>query len=379
LTRPPAGLALSRTCSAPLSAFELPWLIGFLEAEGHFGVGRNNRGRTWRCFVQVAVRDDDADLLLALHRRTQLGTISAVAAHRTSQPQLAWKITAKHDCLVVADWLSRHPARARKRRETTLWVEAVELWASERYLLAKPLYDRIARCANELQAIRRYVEAPSRPADPVAEPDLIPYLGGFFTGEGWFGVQPRGARVGIRLRADDLPLLDEFRHAFGIGSIYRSGAHGRSKPAAMWVVHARRHLAAAVELLDAAGLRGRKLRQYAAWRPAALELADAAAVGRALDPAILAEARRRLAAAGRYVPNGVVLPSARDHRDAARAAYIELLRTWASKRDGGLSCSAYERARQAQPHWPNRNTITRAFGSWRAALTAAGLGARAIR
>ena len=58
-------------------------LAGFLDAEGCFQVGPNNRARTWSCYMTVAVRDDDANLLTDLCRVTGLGRVRAKRAQAT--------------------------------------------------------------------------------------------------------------------------------------------------------------------------------------------------------------------------------------------------------------------------------------------------------
>jgi hypothetical protein len=61
----------------------------------------------------------------------------------------------------------------------------------------------------------------------------------------------------------------------------------------------------------------------------------------------------------------------------ARIAYVEILRALAAEvPDGPLTCTSYARVRERHPEWPNRGTITRAFGGWAQALRAAGLESR---
>jgi hypothetical protein len=55
-----------------------------------------------------------------------------------------------------------------------------------------------------------------------------------------------------------------------------------------------------------------------------------------------------------------------------------VLRSWAQTEPGELSVTRYIAARKANGGtWPTRNTVTRRFGSWQAALAAAGLADRA--
>jgi hypothetical protein len=131
-------------------------------------------------------------------------------------------------------------------------------------------------------------------------------------------------------------------------------------------------------VLDSAPLLGRKLKQYSAWRTAAVELAEADRIRRAPDAAILERARAELTAVSRYRPGPPTLPVI-DRDGDARAALVAVLRTWASEAEGPLSCNAYARAAQGHRHWPTRNTFARIFGSWHGALAAAGLSTRAAR
>ena len=62
-------------------------------------------------------------------------------------------------------------------------------------------------------------------------------------------------------------------------------------------------------------------------------------------------------------------------RRDVHAESVQILRRWAETEPGTLSCTRYAAARQ--PDWPTRNTLARRFGSWDAALRAAGLAERA--
>lgn len=140
------------------------------------------------------------------------------------------------------------------------------------------------------------------------------------------------------------------------------------------MICATKELAPAVELFEAAQLRGRKRREFETWREAAHERAFAALAGRRWDRTRMQRVADRLKQQRVYVaPDVVGTPT--DHAREARSAYIAVLREFANEAtDGRLSTNAYKRARERHPEWPTRNTIARAFGSWSAALGAAGLG-----
>jgi hypothetical protein len=62
-----------------------------------------------------------------------------------------------------------------------------------------------------------------------------------------------------------------------------------------------------------------------------------------------------------------------------QASPLEALQDFAASTTGPLSATSYSRYRLTNRRLPTRNTITAAFGSWHAALTAAGLEDRAAR
>ena len=141
-------------------------------------------------------------------------------------------------------------------------------------------------------------------------------------------------------------------------------------PTVRWTVCRRAELREAIAVLDRAMLRGRKRREFEAWRVGAAEYAR----GRDRDEAVIAAAAASLARARAYVERPLELPA----REPPTEAYIDVLRAFAGEvPDGRLTCTAYTHARARHPEWPTRNTLAMAFGSWERALAAAGLGARA--
>ena len=348
-------------------------LAGFIEAEGSFSIAPNNGGRSWLCGMSLSQRADDADLLCDIVRVTGLGRLYAVPARRTSRPQVVWSVASKLECRELARLLRRYPLRGRKRREFAVWSAAVDRWSESLHGSTRIPDGFISSAAAELRALRRYVD----PRDPGTAEDrvralpsdgLSAFLGGFFTGEGSFSLRGRAA-AGIHLRADDGDLVRDFHDAFGVGRVNVSTPTGVT-PTVRWTVCRRSELHEAIAMLDAAVLRGRKRREFEAWRIGAAEYAR----GRSRDEAVIAAAAESLARARAYTERPVVLPT----RDPPTEAYIDVLRAFADEvPDGGLTCTAYAHARASHPEWPTRNTLALAFGSWEQALCAAGLGARA--
>jgi hypothetical protein len=106
-----------------------------------------------------------------------------------------------------------------------------------------------------------------------------------------------------------------------------------------------------------------------AWRIGAAEYAR----GRQRDQAVLESAVASLADARTYVERDILLP----RQEPAEETYAAVLRDLAAEvPDGPLTCTTYTRVRERHPEWPNRNTVTTAFGGWAQALRAAGLESR---
>jgi hypothetical protein len=344
-------------------------LAGFIEAEASFGIRSNNGGRSWVCHMTLTQRADDADMLLDIARVTGLGGLFRKPASRTSRPQVCWAVQSKLECRGLVELLERYPLRGRKQREFGVWAAAVTEWADALYGAGNAATHRALRAsATELRNLRPYVDRAERGSVAEGQVDgLTSFLGGFFTGEGSFGLDGRAVAC-VHLRADDADLLRTFQQRFELGRVTVSTPTGLN-PSVKWTVGRRAELPRAIALLDAAVLRGRKRREFEAWRIGAAEYAR----GRDRDEAVIEAARAALHEARSYVERDVVLPS----QVPAETAYVEVLGAFAADApDGKLTATAYERARERHPEWPTRNTIASAFGGWARALDAAGLGAR---
>jgi hypothetical protein len=122
--------------------------------------------------------------------------------------------------------------------------------------------------------------APSRIATPVADLDasFANWLAGFIDGEGCFTIarSTHGGyvcRMMIKVRDDDMAILEEIAHRTGIGYTSRNRPYGstrRANPAAIWNVGTRADCVALVALLDRFPLRAKKARDYAIWREAVI-------------------------------------------------------------------------------------------------------------
>ena len=319
--------------------------------------------------MSLSQRADDADLLCDIVRVTGLGRLYAVPARRTSRPQVVWSVASKLECRELARLLRRYPLRGRKRREFAVWSAAVDRWSESLHGSTRIPDGFMSSAAAELRASRRYVD----PRDPSTAEDrvralpgdgLSGFLGGFFSGEGSFSLRGRAA-AGIHLRADDADLVRDFHDAFGVGRVNVSTPTGVT-PTVRWTVCRRSELHEAIAMLDAAVLRGRKRREFEAWRIGAAEYAR----GRSRDEAVIAAAAESLARARAYTERPVVLPTRPAdrglHRRSAR------VRGRGSRRRAHLHRvrpRARESSRVADAEHP-----ALAFGSWEQALGAGRIG-----
>jgi hypothetical protein len=343
-------------------------LAGFIEAEGSFNIVRNNGGRSWLCSMSLGQRADDADMLLDIARVTGLGRLYPVAARRTSRRQVVWSVSSKLECRALMGLLRRYQLRGHKRREFDVWAAAVDKWSESLYGASPAVHDLLRGAAADLRRLRRYGDhedsGAEQPRSEGAEVGLLGFLGGFFSGEGSFSLQGR-ATASVHLRADDAPLLEGFRDAFGVGRVAIGLSNG-ANPTVRWTIARHADLPRAIAIFDAAVLRGRKRREFEAWRVGAAEYAR----GRDRDEAVISMAATALARARAYVD----LPVALTTEVAPTGSYVDVLRAWADEVAAGeLTCTAYAQAREGHPEWPTRNTIALAFGSWKRALDAAGL------
>jgi hypothetical protein len=312
---------------------------------------------------------DDADMLLDIARVTGLGRLFRVPARRTSRPQVCWAVQSKLECRRLVEFLERYPLRGRKQREFRVWAAAVDEWADSLYGAGHGATHRTLRArASELRDLRRYVDrAECCPAGERQVDGLTAFLGGLFTGEGSFGLDGRAVAC-IHLRADERTSWRTFGQCFDLGRVTVSTPTGLN-PSAKWTVGRRAELPRAIAVLDAAVLRGRKRREFEAWRVGAAEYAR----DRDRDEAVIEAARAALHKARSYVECDVVLPS----QVPAATVYVAVLRAFAAEApEVMLTATEYERARRRYPEWPTRNTVATAFGGWARALEAAGLESR---
>jgi Homing endonuclease associated repeat len=265
-------------------------------------------------------------------------------------------IASQADCMNVGNMLGDAPLLGKKSLEFEIWREAVEVWVARGG--ADPALANLGAALRELR--RDYTPVPC----PVSISDsyLAAFLAGFASAEAHFGASPSFV---INLRADDGPLLELFQDRFALGHLADVKPAGRSLAALSWRVGRLSGMRRLVELFDRYPPRGRAAGVYTAWR----ELVR-------LEPRT-GGARRALAAevcrSRSFRPElGEFTRPVRRERSQARC--LEALHSWASTLEGSGTSGEYDEWRRTvAPGAPNRNTVAAAFGSWRAALVAAGL------
>lgn len=115
---------------------------------------------------------------------------------------------------------------------------------------------------------------------PDVPPDFGNWLAGFIDGEGCFSTlsisRPGrttpcwACRFTLRLRSDDLGIIQEIREQTGLGSIVQYRVSRKqawdSKPVSLWHVFTKCDCLRLIDLLDRFPLRAKKARDYAIWR-----------------------------------------------------------------------------------------------------------------
>ena len=321
---------------------------------------RNNAGASWCCGLQVKLRADDTPLLAAFRDWSGLGQLSPSPARGGSHPQTTWTVGRQAECLKLAALLDSSPLLGKKAREFQIWREAVELWVTRGG--ADPELDRLA---TALRALRdEFTPASCRVS--ITDDYLAAFLAGFASAEAHFGASDRGSpSFTINLRADDGPLLRMFHERLALGHLRDIPAAGRSRAALSWRVGRLPDLRCLADLFDRHPPRGRAARVYAAWR----ELVRLEPRTGSARHGLAAEVRRSRA----FQPElAKISKPTRLERSQSRC--LDALHGWAATLDGPGSCNDYNNWRRSlAPDAPTRNTVAAAFGSWRAALIAAGI------
>jgi hypothetical protein len=358
-----------------ISDLDQGFIAGFLEGEASFVIAEQNAGRSYSCGVRVGLRDDDQDLVEWLVALTGIGRLRRVPARATSHPQIAWQIDTQEDCTELSRLLSRAGFHGRRNAELRLWTEGVQIWAQS---TGPDRHASLRSLSLRLKAARRFggggleaVPLPERPRQRLG------YISGLVTAEGCFGIWSERPRFGLHLRQDDRPLLGLLASTTGLGTIYDHTPAPPLNPSSTWTITSRSQLGQLLDLLRSADVPGRKGLELDTWAIAVDELRSAQRLGVRPRRQLVQLAAKQLRATRVYRASTREL-LALPRRDV-RAESITALQAWAAVTPGRLGCGSYMQWRRQQPETPGRNTVARAFGSWHAAMEAAGLITRAAR
>jgi hypothetical protein len=130
----------------------LPYLSGFLTAEGHCGIGSSGGNRV-RPAMRVNARADDSPLLTELARRTGVGRLYSYPRRKYEASRVAnWAVFSAKDLRKLVELLDECPPRGKKAREYEIWREAVLLLGPDQPADQSAL----RRIGKRLKAVRAY-------------------------------------------------------------------------------------------------------------------------------------------------------------------------------------------------------------------------------
>lgn len=341
-----------------------PFLAGFVAGEAHFFIRPNNAGQSWCCGFQLCQRDDNADLVAAVRDLAGCGEIRWIAPHGTSNPQVLWQVQTIDDCTALASLLARVHLLGKKAGELGIWRRAVATWKD---LGSSPSrWKDLERLAYTLRAHRRAGFVADYTRVDISSANLANFLTGFASAEGHFGASSSGhPRFTIKLRGDDSAVLAFLSARFGVGRLVSTprSLHGQAQMA--WLVTRLDDLRALVPVFDGHPPLGRAGRIYLHWRELVLARDRRATT---LQP--LAEQIRTTRC---YRPPSE-LPARTSGREAKSQRYVAALQEWTRDTGPPHTATSYQRWREGEGgRGPTRNTLASFFGSWRAALIAAGI------
>ena len=236
-----------------------PWLSGFIDAEGSFGIYRNS-GR-YRCIFALELRQDDLDTLTLIQKYLDMGSVRSMPGRR-GHPTAIWSVTHPLECHRLSNLLYHFPLRAKKRRDLRIWTKALK------QPHAMPLL------AQELHSIRPYTSDLALSLS--RGPNFVQWLGGFIEGEGCFQIRKRTRRVSVaypcdftlRLRQDDQSILTEIIERTQIGYLLMQSQYRTSEPRVSWNITSKSDALKLIKILDSVSLLTKKAADYQLWREA---------------------------------------------------------------------------------------------------------------
>ncbi len=341
-----------------------PFLAGFVAGEGHFSIRPNNAGQSWLCGFQLVQRDDNVELVQAARELVDCGEVSWIPPRRTSHAQVQWLVRTMGDCSRLVSSLRALRLLAKKAGEFAIWEKAVALWTDRD--LGASRWNRMEDFAAWLHAHRRVGGRLDYTRVDISTPELGGFLAGFASAEAHFGASTNGhPRFVIKLRADDTPVLALLSNRFAVGRLVSAPESERGGPQTAWLVTRLTELRSLVEVFDRHPPLGRAGCIYRHWRQVVIAPERSKAALRPAVEAIRSERRYR-------TPRRLPVPARR--RDSTQSAYVDILAAWARGVGPPYTATSYEHWRSGYDgRAPTRDTLARFFGSWRAALAAAGL------
>lgn len=100
------------------------WFTGYFDGEGCLSVfDRIHNGRPERRVgIQIACRDDDADVLAYVHKTLGIGVVWKTGAKGTTRPASNWRVERAADLAeVMLPIFDNYPLRTKKRSEYAIW------------------------------------------------------------------------------------------------------------------------------------------------------------------------------------------------------------------------------------------------------------------
>jgi hypothetical protein len=136
------------------------YLAGLIDGEGSFAIGHT---ANCQCLLTINLRDDDADILYEIQRRTGIGRVRITKSYENSTrqrtPLARWAVGNHSECALLVRLLERYPLRAKKRRDFEIWRRAVQEWITR---TRSSGWEPMLALRAELMAVRQYAgPAPS--------------------------------------------------------------------------------------------------------------------------------------------------------------------------------------------------------------------------
>jgi len=276
------------------------------------------------------------------------------------------------DCRRLERFMASALLLSKKSGDFDLWRLALDLWTDTS--LSGARWARIALVADQLRRYRAPENAVACSAGGASPAYLDAFLAGFASAEAHFGASAAGhPRFVINLRQDDAAVLSLLHDHTGLGRLSSIPPRASSCAATSWRVTSIDETRRLVALFDEQPPVGKALKTYSAWRDVVMAAGRHRHGPRHARAQLRRELARRLVEARAYRPTADVVARP-DTAAKRRRRAVAALKDWSQATSGPYTATRYEEWRRPESaHRPQRETVARAFGSWRAALEAAGV------